>query len=49
MSNDTLHCDGCGEQIHVEQQSLVGLVMTCGCDEAFSIKTAAALPGAWSA
>jgi len=49
MSN-TLHCDDCGEQVRVEKRDLVGLVMTCGCpDETFSIKTAVALPGGWSA
>lgn len=48
MTDETLHCDDCGEQVHVEQRSMVGLVMTCGCDQTFSIKTAVALPGGWS-
>lgn len=49
MSND-LHCGGCGEAIRVEKQTRVGLLMTCGCpDRTFSIKTAMALPGEWSA
>lgn len=49
MTND-LHCSNCGEAIRVEQKKLVGLLMTCGCeDKTFSIKTALALPGEWSA
>jgi len=49
MTDETLHCGDCGEQVRAEKRNLVGLVMTCECDETFSIKTAAALPGEWSA
>ena len=44
-----LSCDDCNERVRVEKRPLVGLLMTCGCDRRFSIKTAVALPGAWSA
>lgn len=49
MTND-LHCAACDEAIRVEKQTRIGLLMTCGCpDRTFSIKTAMALPGEWSA
>lgn len=48
MTNE-LHCDDCGQPIHVEKKKLVGLLMTCDCDRTYSIKTALALPGEWSA
>jgi len=44
-----LTCDDCNESVRVEKRSLVGLLMTCECDQTFSIKTAVALPDGWSA
>jgi len=49
MTTNGLTCDDCTEPVRVEKRDLVGLVMTCGCDNQFSIKTALALPGGWSA
>lgn len=44
-----LSCEDCNELVRVEKRPLVGLLMTCGCDRQFSIKTAVALPDGWSA
>lgn len=45
-----LTCDDCGEVVTVEKRSMVGLLMTCGCDRdrTYSIKTALAIPAEWS-
>jgi len=44
-----LSCDDCNEPVRVEKRPLVGLLMTCECDQTFSIKTAVALPEGWTA
>jgi len=49
MTDETLHCGDCGEQVRVEKRDLVGLVLTCGCDKTFSIKVAIKIPDGWNA
>jgi RNA polymerase-binding transcription factor DksA len=49
MTETQLHCENCDEPIRVERRTAVGLLMTCDCEETYSIKTALALPREWSA
>jgi len=42
-----LTCTNCGEQIHVEQRTAAGLVLTCDCEMNRSVKVATALPTTW--
>jgi len=48
QSTERLRCSECNEPVRIEKHDLAGLVLTCGCDNQYSIKTAKALPFSWS-
>jgi len=47
QSTERLRCSDCKQPIRIEKHELAGLVLTCGCDNQYSIKTAKALPFSW--